>query len=252
MTAAPSSLRNLDHKRGRLRRHRGIAGLVDGPTVAAHIQACLDAGWTRTGIASTSHVSVRAIRYILNGQPTVQHDNASRLLAVRPECSPNVPSIGSIRRIRALSRAGYTIEWTAQRAGCSHRHIYEILNGTVGFVDRALAARIAEIYRRHEATPGPSNPARVLAKNKDWPGPEAWDVDTIDDPRAEPNLGNQRLNVRERAALRREEIIHLAWCGHDAEQIVDRLNGEISISTARAVIYEWRTGQKRDRRQVAA
>lgn len=248
MNSAVRTAARINRRRRTQRERQGIEGLTDGRIVAEHIQACIDAGWTYLGIAAVSHVSDRAIRYILNGQPTVQHDNAQRLLAVRPEHSPRVPPIGSIRRIRALARAGYPIAWTGQQIECSHRHIYEILNGTVEFVDRGLADRLADLYRRHEATPGPSNQARIAAKAKKWDGPEAWDVDTIDDPEAQPDRGDHELDHLERAQLRREEIIHLAWHGDTPEQIRERLNNEVSIATVRAVVQEWRTGQKRDRR----
>jgi hypothetical protein len=252
VTTAVDLAQKINRQKRTARTQQGVSGLVHGPLVAAHLQACIDAGWTRREIAAATHVSERGIRYILNGQRTVQHHNAKRLFAVRPEHSPRVPPIGTIRRIRALSRAGYTVEWTGQQVGCSHRHIYEILNGSVELVDRGLAERFAELYRRHEGTRGPSNPARIAAKSKNWHGPEAWDVDTIDDPGAQPDLGDRVLNFHERARLRREEIIHLAWHGDTPEQILDRLNGEVSISTVRQIVQEWRTGQKRDRKAVAA
>ena len=188
MTTATARTAYRSNRRRRNQRElQGIDGLTDGHTVAAHIQACLNAGWTRLGIAAASHVSDRAIRYILAGQPKVQRDNALRLLAIQPHHSPCVPALGIIRRIRALCRAGYPIRWTAQQASCSNRHIYEILNGTVTAVDRQLADRFAEVYARHEATPGPSNPARMAAASKDWTGPDGWDPDSIDDPDAHPD-----------------------------------------------------------------
>lgn len=176
-----------NYQRKAQRRRQGLHGFVDGQAVATHIQTCLNAGWTRLGIAAAAQVSDRAIRYILAGQLRVQRDNALRLLAVKPEGSPCVPPLGTIRRVKALARAGYTIQWTADQADCSNRHIYEILNGTVEAVDRALAERFADIYRRHEGTPGPSNPARMAAASKDWTGPDGWDSDTIDDPDASPD-----------------------------------------------------------------
>jgi AraC-like DNA-binding protein len=252
VTTAVKRIRNLDHKRGRLRRQRGIAGLIDGPTVAAHLQTCIESGWTRLEIANETGVSDRAIRYILAGQPTVQRDNALRLLAVKPRRNHRSSTTGIIRRTRALARAGYPILWTAQQVGCSNRYIYEILNGTVTEIPRDLADRFADVYRRHEATPGPSEPARIAAASKNWLGPEVWDADTIDDPNTKPDLGDRELNFHERARLRREEIIHLAWCGHDPEQILERLNNEMSISTVRQIVQDWRTGQKRDRTKRAA
>ncbi|MFJ2961223.1 helix-turn-helix domain-containing protein [Streptomyces collinus] len=219
MTTAANLAQKINRQQRTRRRQQGVSGLVAGPLVAAHLQACIDAGWTRREIAAVTHVSERGIRYILGGQPTVQHDNAQRLLAVRPEHSPRVPPIGCIRRIRALSRAGYTVEWTGQQAGCSHRHIYEILNGTVELVDRSLAERFAEIYRRHEGTPGPSNPARIAAKSKGWHGPEAWDPDTIDDPDAAPEwtgaCGSDRgwwmHTLNDIPVCPRCEAAHVAW-----------------------------------------
>ncbi|TXS21410.1 hypothetical protein EAO71_27305 [Streptomyces sp. ms191] len=169
------------------RQRQGIDGHIAGSIVADHIRKCLDAGWTRLGLAEASTVSERAIRYILGGQPQVQRDNGLRLLNVKPEHSPKVPPLGSIRRIKALARAGYTIDWTATQVACSNRHIYEILNGTVDAVDRTLAERFAALYRRHEATPGPSRPARIAAASKNWPGPDGWDSDSIDDPEAHPD-----------------------------------------------------------------
>jgi hypothetical protein len=219
VTTAVDLAQKINRQKRTQRRQQGVSGLVDGPLVAAHLRACIAAGWTRREIAAVSHVSERGIRYIFGGQPTVQRDNAQRLLAIRPEHSPRVPAIGCIRRIKALSRAGYTVEWTRQQAGCSHRHIYEILNGTVELVDRRLAERFAEIYRRHEGTTGPSNPARIAARSKGWHGPEAWDPDTIDDPDATPDwtghCGTDRgwwmHSLHDIPACARCETAHADW-----------------------------------------
>ena len=187
MTTTQRTAERILRQRKALRKLQGVEGLIDGPRIAAHIQACISAGWTRLGIAEASFVSDRSIRYILAGQLTVQRDNALRLLAVKPEDSPRVPPIGTIRRIKALARIGYTIQWTAEQTGCSNRHIYEILNGTVEAVDRPLAEKFAKVYSKHEVTPGPSNPARIAATSKGWTGPDGWDSDSIDDPGAHPD-----------------------------------------------------------------
>ena len=187
MTATQRTADRIARQRKAFRKRQGIDGRVDGRDVAAHIQKCIAAGWTRLGIAEASNVSDRAIRYILAGQPTVQRDNALRVLNVQPQHSPRVPPVGTIRRIRALARAGYTIQWTASQVGCSNRHIYEILNGTVEAVERTLAEQFACLYSRHEATPGPSRPASIAAASKNWTGPDGWDSDSIDDPEAHPD-----------------------------------------------------------------
>ncbi|MFJ6729443.1 hypothetical protein ACIQPQ_31525 [Streptomyces sp. NPDC091281] len=247
---SPNRVKHPSHKRARIRREQGIPGLIPGATVAAHLHTCISSGWTRLEIAAQTTVSYRTIHYILAGQPTVQRDNALRLLAVTPRNNHRRPATGSIRRIRALARAGYPIVWTAQQSGCSNRYIFEILNGTVAEVNAAIAARLADVYRRHEASPGPSSPARIAAAAKDWPGPEAWDADTIDDPAAGP-YRDEPLDMHQLAALRREEVIHLAQFGHTPDQIRDRLNREVSISTVRKIVQDWRTGTRRQRKPAA-
>jgi hypothetical protein len=110
-------------------------------------------------------------------------------------------------------------------------------------------------YHALAGHPGTSVRSLRRARLEGWAPPAAWDDETIDDPNGAPDFGDSVLNFHERAALRREEIIHLAWHGDTPEQIFNRLNEEVSISTVRAVIHEWRTGQKRKRpepKQVAA
>ena len=218
-TATVNIAQRINRKHRTRRQQQGVTGLVDGPAVASHLIACIAAGWTRLEISSVSHVSERAIRYILNGQPTVQRDNATRLLAVRPEDSPRVPAIGAVRRIKALARAGYPIDWTLQQVDCSHRRIYEILNGTVAIIERPLAEQFATLYRRHEATPGPSDAARITAASKDWTGPDGWDADSIDDPTAHPDWtgycgtdhGWWMHKINAIAVCARCEQAHAAW-----------------------------------------
>ncbi|MEU7032683.1 hypothetical protein ABZ958_03230 [Streptomyces sp. NPDC046237] len=256
MTTSQNLADRRSYRRKALRKQQGLCGLIDAAQVAAHIQLCIDAGWTRLGIAEASQVSDRSIRYILAGQPTVQRDNARRILAVNPEASPFVPPIGTIRRIKALARAGYTIRWTADRAGCSNRHIYEILNGTVEAVDRILAERFADIYRRHEGTPGPSNPARIAARTKDWAGPDGWDSDTIDDPEAAPDwtgfCGTDRgwwtHRLQQIAMCPRCEDAHTAWLqDHKHLSGADRWK---AVAAARAVASNRRAAIAEDANEL--
>jgi hypothetical protein len=132
----------------------------------------------------------------------------------------------------------------ADETGISYAAVRRISRMQGRVTSKDFAARIADVYDRWRHTDGPSAITRSFARSQDWSGPDDWQ--NIDDPLC------KSLNWQERAALRRDEIIHFAWHGDTPEQILARLNNEVSISTVRQIVQEWRTGQKRDRKAVAA
>ncbi|MFD5566598.1 hypothetical protein [Streptomyces cadmiisoli] len=175
-----------------------------------------------------------------------------------------IPAHGTVRRLRALVAAGWYPSEIARRLGKKKENLRQIIErGETGQVAQYIAEEIHALYLElHDQKPeqhGLSgyfvDRARKMAANRGWAPPAYWDDDEIDNPDFDPSAVLREPTFLERAALRREEIIHLAWCGHDADEIHARLNNgddEISISTVRAIYREWHTGQKRDRKQVAA
>lgn len=234
-------------KQYELRRLRGIPSHIPGPVVAAHLRLLTDSGRTIRSTSGEARVSERAIGYILNGQANVTRAKALALLAVQPlDEAPRVDPTGSIRRIQALVAIGWPIVWTAAQTGYHPSYLFNIIAGRVPTIPRPVAHRFTALYREYSHRPGPSEYARSIARRNGWHGPLAWDA--IDDPNEKPEVEETRvLNFHERAQLRREEIEHLAWCGHEPEEILDRLHGEVSISTVRQIVQEWRTGVKRVR-----
>lgn len=98
-------------------------------------------------------------------------------------------STGTIRRIRALRRIGWTLEHIAAGAGFdSLQAIDRIANRHV--VTTATRDRIAATFERLCMTPGPSERAVKYATHMGWAPPLAWD--DIDDPSERPNLGEER------------------------------------------------------------
>ncbi|MCX5365875.1 hypothetical protein OG864_45075 [Streptomyces sp. NBC_00124] len=235
-------------KHADLRRLRGIPGHIPGSTVAAHLRTLVESGHHIRGIAAESGVSERAIGYILHGQRNVTRPKALALLAIQPlDEAPRIDPTGTIRRIQALAAIGWPIASTAEKAGYTPSYLFNIIAGRIPTVPRDVAHRFATIYRQYSSHPGTSEFARSSARRNGWHGPLAWD--DIDNPAAQPEIYAEHvLNFHERAKLRREEIEHLASYGYEPEQILDRLNGEVSISTVRQIVQDWRTGQKRDRR----
>jgi len=168
-----------------------------------------------------------------------------------------IDATGSTRRLQALSSIGHSYATICEAADTCPNRVVSIANGRQPTIRRDLADRIAAAYQRLAFSPPPKNKyttrTRNVAHTKGWRDPHWWeDYGHIDDPEFNPAAVDRELNFQERAKLRREEIIHLAWVGHQPEQILDRLNNEVSISTIRTIVQEWRTGQKRQRKAVAA
>ncbi|MFF9309982.1 hypothetical protein ACF1BS_03635 [Streptomyces sp. NPDC014748] len=239
-----------------LRRQRGERNLVPIAEVLPHIHMLRASGMSQTLIARQAGVSQAVISYITTGRnKTVQVDKARRILAVQPRRftgNAERPAIGSIRRVRALYSLGHSRADIAALSGLSVASISLLAEARWKIIDNKAATALAGAYRQlaHQRGRNWKNERRAAAEG--WHGPLDWD--DIDNPDEQPGSEQdaQVLNFHERAALRREEIEHLAWCGHQPEQIVERLNREVSISTVRQIVHEWRTGQKRQRKQAAA
>ena len=93
-----------------------------------------------------------------------------------------VPALGTQRRIRALQALGWPIETIAAEAGWVHGNsvtsIFQFES-----IQRRTRDRIANVYERLSATPGPSSRTRILATRKGYAPPLAWDcIDTDEEP----------------------------------------------------------------------
>lgn len=175
-----------------------------------HVTSLLDAGFTASSIARAAGVPHDTVLGIAEGfakgrQPgraTIQRPTARRILGVGvadiiAATGPTqlVPHTGAQRRIRALQRMGWTIPAIAAAVpGLSHHNVRRAAyNGTPGtprnYISRTLHDQIAAAYDALSMTPGPSNHSRTVAKREGYYPPMAWDDDTIDDPRVDPDLG---------------------------------------------------------------
>jgi plasmid maintenance system antidote protein VapI len=233
---------------------------VPAAPIADHLRNLLadGMGWPR--ICRAAHCSSSTIARLLNGQEKVRRSVADRILAVKYRSAPGriVDATGTRRRIQALLAIGHTITGLAEESDVDHSVINDVLNGALN-VRGMTADRIAAAYDWLAVQPpitsrkSAATTSRKRAKREGWRDPQWWeDMGNINDPTFDPDEADRALNFFERAQLRREEIEHLAWCSHPPEQIVDRLNGEVSISTVRQIVQDWRTGQKRDRKKQAA
>lgn len=219
--------------------------------VIAHIRACQEAGMSQNVIARKARVAQSTISRLIGAPSTgCLRAQGERILAVAPgdfDEYGDRPAIGTMRRIQGLYLAGHGPVSIAPRAGLCETMVTELAGGKYRLVSARTEAAVRRTVAELTGTPGRSAAARRRAEREAWAAIGAWD--DIDDPACTPDTAVIQLNFHERAALRREEIVHLAWHGETPEQILARLNGEISISTVRQIVQDWRTGQKRDRRK---
>ncbi len=103
-----------------------------------------------------------------------------------------VDPTGTRRRIEALMALGHTTAVIGRNAGgIQGREVRRIGSRDLGWVSRQTAAAIAGAFEKLSATVGASEITRRRALRRGFAPPLAWDDDTIDDPQATPDLGEE-------------------------------------------------------------
>lgn len=254
--------RNRHQKKIRIDRELGRSPFTSPDKAQAHLQILHKTmGWD--SLQAATGVRFSNLVTIYQGKRTkIRHETEAKILAVaipaKGDPGQYIDAAGSTRRLQALSCVGHSYAAICEAAGTCPNRVVSIANGRQPTIRRDLAERINAAYEQLAFNPPAKNKhttrTRNVARSKGWRDPQWWeDYGRIDDPAFNPaSVVVDELNFRKRAALRREEIIHLAWHGDTPEQILARLNNEVSISTVRQIVQEWRTGQKRQRTAVAA
>ena len=182
-------------KEWRLTGHR----LVDAEPVRQHVIELKRAGLPYSSIAALAPVKPVVVYRLLNGEPDrgvpptkrMRPENAAALLAVHAEQVGGgrlVLSVGSVRRLRALARAGWSTVRLAAETGLNHQHLGWVANGHSPTVSVGTARAIADAYNRLWMTdpvaagiPRAAH-VRTLATRRGWVSALAWDDDLIDLP----------------------------------------------------------------------
>jgi transcriptional regulator with XRE-family HTH domain len=191
---------------------------VDAEPVRQHIIALKSAGLGNRRISELSGVSRSAIGAILNGRvcrnqmprTTVWRHTALKILAIQVEVDHvasgcNVDATGSIRRLRALHSIGWSQAEIARRIGWTPQNLNRYFITDPESIRLSTARSITALFNQLQLIPGPSQRSRNHARKLNWAPPLAWDEDTIDDPVAKPDRGEQKtLAFPERYAEMRE------------------------------------------------
>lgn len=135
--------------------------------------------------------------------------------------------VGVHRRIHALARIGWSYPMLAARLGLVGSAVHQFTRSAT--VTPATYARVAALYDELWDKPGPSNWVRAYAERQGWPPPLAWDDDSIDDPKARPNLGlgdNRRKPIDEIAVGRAMRGDAVALTPDERTEAVRRLKAQ--------------------------
>ncbi|HUX72259.1 MAG TPA: hypothetical protein VMV41_17240 [Cellulomonadaceae bacterium] len=208
-------------------------GLQDPGPLIAHVAALREGGMSARSIAAAAGVSLATVSALAwpdrHGSARtrgVQRHTHDAILAVRGphQAPPNglVPIIGTVRRLQALARMGWTVRAIAATANMPHQSIAG-LDGARR-IRKATADAITRVYNELSMRPGPSDITRRRAAAAGYAPPLAWDDDTVDDPNAEPegagytpgpvidrireleHMGLDRPGIAERLGVTRDAI----------------------------------------------
>jgi hypothetical protein len=194
---------------------------------AWHIIArMIDDGWTNNAIADACDISIRTANELRHAHHSGDRRNISHSLYRRiinhrqPSGDSYLPATGTIRRLQALARLGWSGDHLHTHTGIPRMTLSDLTNGKWQRIRIHLADTIDAAYREHEHTPGPSTQARTRAGKKGWAPPAAWD--DIDDPNERPKgLGGPKHSATEHVLT---EVNHLADQGLDFETIAEALD----------------------------
>lgn len=135
-----------------------------------------------TDLAAASGVDYSSLLH-MSGNTFVTTRTATRVFAV-----PLPPTgIGTIRRLQALARIGYTWKAITTEADVSLHALKSCVYR--GRFPARMSIPIAAVFERWSVTPGPSYLTRKRGERLGWPAPGAWTGIDIDDPTTEADLG---------------------------------------------------------------
>ena len=155
--------------------------LVDVAPVRQRVAQHLARGRSWHALARLAGVDQAVVKAITTSQrQRVRATTARNILAVA--LPPT--AVGTVRRVRALRRIGYTLEGIAAATGIAESHLRKVLRS--GAISERVAMAVAKAYKRLSGTPGPSRRAIRLAELAGYPAPLDWEEVDIDDPAAAP------------------------------------------------------------------
>lgn len=218
------------HRRRLSNRSRKLSAMGRPQRVLPHeyergmaiIDRAHESGMSYTQIAYQLESQKSTISKLANRETKTMHRSTyEKLLRLQPELPERTGNTRrggakldptcTVRRLQALAAAGWTSRDMAPYIGMDQRNLSNLLLGKVSFVYAVTAKEIAAAYDKlqymdadEHCTTRALNAARNKARKNAWAPTWAWDEDTIDDPKAEPEwtgacgtAEGYRIHVRE-------------------------------------------------------
>lgn len=221
-----------------------------GPTIA-RIWALRAAGMTDREIDAAADLKSGRLNFIIRTKKPIRHYTAARILAVPvPENTGEptrngafVPSLGTVRRLQALTADGWPAVVLEQRLGTGQGYVSYFLRGEGGDTVRLFtAASVRRLCRdlqgsEPQGNRGAITAARKRAARNDWAGTAYWDQDDYDNPDFIPATTDD--------VSKRIDVTHLLSCGISNDEVMARTGA--SIAYVRDIAAELRNGKRRDR-----
>jgi len=228
----------------KLARMAGKPRSVPAGPVIAHVKALIGRGLTSWQIGREAGIEPSTVRRLAaSEQKTVWARTADKVMAVPLDVRVSlgdVPSVGAVRRVRALYALGHFNHQIASTAGVSRDAVCALAAGEWPTIKVAMDDGIRAAYDQLSMSTGRSPKTRLLAERKGWVPPLAWDDNAIDDPAAVPQtdadkpMATEGENVADRwlhgesVVLgdedRKQVIRHLfEWTQLTKEEIAERV-----------------------------
>lgn len=217
-----SSARSKWAKQRRMARSKSVPA---GP-VRDHVTNLIAAGMSPESVAELADLYPQTVRDLIDRpRHYVLTATATRLM----RCTLGYTAIGTRRRVQALSAIGWRLSDMADEMGVSLTSLSE----TLRIESRAMMryermAKIARAYERmSNRCPNPSPVTLRIAARRGYAPPLAWDDDTIDDQRVQPQ-GIDDLQRRISRGELVDELLRQAAAGRSWSEACNRLGYERS------------------------
>ena len=183
-------------KRGMCNKHHtawtAVNRPVDSEIVREHIARLRAAGMGYRQIAKLAGIGQSTVWDVVHRRSTTYAPTARAIMAVNPDADRGavMSPVGAGRRVRALIAVGYTETQVAAATQVRECNLWRYERDKAGWIRPETHDRIDAAFQTLSVQPPPTgwvaDRARRRAARYGWLPALAWDLETIDDPAAEP------------------------------------------------------------------
>lgn len=229
------------HYRRKLAYRGEPQGWVDPSASMEHIRRLREHGMTLKAIGESIGQHEDSVRMIAKGgRKKLRAATEAKLLEIQPwtgvgSSNDFVPTLASMRMIRALAALGYSFAEQGRRIGMHRQTLCNIAHGRNRFTERRVADAVQDLFTKLQYAPPEDSPfarkARTIARRNGWTAlPMDWDEDELTHLDAKPKRGSAIHSAPKWVP----DYEHLKSFHKTDEEIARRLN--LNLDSMRATI----------------